>query len=327
MTKVETNRIDNYGDIFKDIQPWSGFVPRGYLVDFLGVLTDARFRTCFGLDPASVGGGDVQTRLLTIGDGEGWFEAVNWVVAANEARGHFTMVTLGACYAAQAVGSYRTLQLLNPMPYKLIAVEPDPENYEWVKRHMRDNGIDVEKQWLIQAALSDRNTPVLFPVGAPGTGANNCISTNEDKSRQIYAAQIIASGHAEEAVRNLIIKNSTGIMKDLVPGENFHAEIKILSAITLNDVLGPFDFIDYVESDIQQSEIVVFPAALDALKCKVRRVHIGTHGKDVHWSLHEMFEREGWNIVFSYEPNATHETALGTFVTNDGILTVRNPLL
>ena len=54
MAKVETNRVDHYADIFKGIQPWSGFVPRGYLVDFLGVLTDARFRTCFGVDPSSV---------------------------------------------------------------------------------------------------------------------------------------------------------------------------------------------------------------------------------------------------------------------------------
>jgi hypothetical protein len=327
MRTIETNRVEDYEGVFEGLSPWSGFVPSGYLADFLGTLTDARFRACFGIDPASVGGGHVQTRLLTIEDGEGWFEAVNWVLAAREARNRFTMVTLGACYAAQAVGSYRALQLLNPMPCKLVAVEPDPDNYEWAKRHMRDNGIDVEKQWLIRTALSDRNEPVLFPVGAPGSGANNCFSTNEETSRRIYASQIIGSGRAEEAVRNLMMNNTTGIMKDLVPGENFQAEIKVLSAITLTDVLGPFDFVDYVESDIQQSEIVVFPAAVEALKRKVRRVHIGTHGKDVHWSLHEMFEKDGWQMVFSFEPNATFNTALGTFSTNDGILTVRNPLL
>jgi hypothetical protein len=192
---------------------------------------------------------------------------------------------------------------------------------------MRDNGIDVDRQWLLQVALGDRNTPVLFPVGSPGSGANNCFSTNEDKSRRIYANQIIASGRTEEALRNLMINNSTGIVKDLVPGENFQAEIKVLSAISLTDILGPFDFVDYVESDIQQSEIVVFPAAVDALKRKVRRVHIGTHGKDVHWSLHEMFVKNGWEIVFSFEPNMEHKTAIGKFSTNDGILTVRNPLL
>jgi 3-oxoacyl-(acyl-carrier-protein) synthase len=51
-------------------------------------------------------------------------------------------ITLGACFAAQAVGAYRALQMLNPMPCKLVAVEPEPENIPWIRRHMRDNGID-----------------------------------------------------------------------------------------------------------------------------------------------------------------------------------------
>ncbi|MGH8647597.1 MAG: hypothetical protein ACREX4_25290, partial [Gammaproteobacteria bacterium] len=121
------NRLEEYTDIFNGIQPWSGMVLPGYFVDFLGILTDAAFRSSFGVVPDSVGGGHVATRLPVIEDGEGWFEAVNWVAAAREARERFTMITLGACYGAQAVGSQRALQLLNPMPYKLVAVEPEPE--------------------------------------------------------------------------------------------------------------------------------------------------------------------------------------------------------
>ena len=63
------------------------------------------------------------------------------------------------------------------------------------------------------------------------------------------------------------------------------------------------------------------------LKRKVRRIHIGTHGKDVHWTLHKLFEKNGWEMLFSYEPNSVHQSALGQFITNDGILTVRNPHL
>jgi hypothetical protein len=121
-----------------------------------------------------------------------------------------------------------------------------------------------------------------------------------------------------------IINNTTGLTKDLVPGQNFMAEIKLMSAVTLRDILSPVDFVDYVESDIQQSEIVVFPPYLDLLKPKVRRVHIGTHGIDVHRALHRLFEQDGWEIVFSFEPNAKHRCALGSFETNDGVLTVRN---
>jgi FkbM family methyltransferase len=319
------NDLESRADVFQGLIPWSGMVPTGYLVDFLGTLTDAQFRVPFGVNPATVGGGAVATRLPIIEDGEGWFEAVNWVEAAREARGRYVMITLGACYGAQAVGAHRALQALNPMPSKLVAVEPEPENWQWVRRHMRDNGINPDDHWLVPLAISDRNDPVLFPVGSPGTGAQNCYSTNEPMAREFYARDIIGRGGVEEALRNLLIRNTTGLTKDLVPGSNFMAEIKLVSATTLSDVLGPFELVDYLESDIQQSEILVFPPFIDLLKRKVRRIHIGTHGKDVHRSLHRLFAEHGWDIAFSYEPNASFDSPLGKFVTNDGVLTVRNP--
>jgi len=190
---------------------------------------------------------------------------------------------------------------------------------------MRDNGINPDDQWLLKSAISTRNDPVLFPIGSPGSGAQNCVATNEVSSRQIYANEIIRAGRAVEVLRNLMTTNSTGITKNLVQGENFPAEIKMVSAITLQDILGPFDIVDYMESDIQQSEILVFPPYMTLLKRKVRRVHIGTHGREVHTTLLQLFQRDGWDIVFNYEPNSTFSSPLGKFSTNDGVLTAVNP--
>jgi len=324
--RVQTNDLGAYADVFADIKPWSGKVPRGFLVDFWGTQTRAEYQAMFGVVPDRVGGAEEKTRVPSIADGEGWFEAVNWVAAAREARGRYVMVTLGACYGSQAVGSYRALQALNPLPYKLVAVEPDPENMAWTVQHFRDNGIDPDQQWLVQAALSDTNAPVFFPVGSPGTGAQNCFSTNELGAREAYVRELIARG-ADNALRNLLLHNSTGITKSLVPGRDFNAEVKLLSAVTLRDILCPFAFVDYLEADIQQSEILVFPPFMELLKKKVRRVHIGTHGRDVHLSLQSLLEKDGWDIVFNYEPNSDHTSALGSFKTNDGVLTARNPHL
>lgn len=324
------NQLEDYRNVFAGVEPWAGDVPRGHLVDFLGTLTDVRFLATLSLDPTKVGGSYQRTALPTIGDGkngEGWFEAVNWFAAAREARGHFVMISLGACYGAQLVGAYRALQRVNPMPCTLVAVEPVPENYQWTLQHLRDNGIDPNAHWLLPVAISDKNDPVFFPVGAPGTGAQNCYATNHNDARQQYADELTISGRAGEALRNLLLHNTTGIMKDLVPGRSFMAEIKLVSAVTLRDLLGPFNFVDYLESDIQQSEILVFPPYIELLNRKVRRIHIGTHGVEVHRSLHSLFVEHGWEIVFSFEPNARYHTSVGDFETNDGVLTVRNPRL
>jgi hypothetical protein len=321
------NRMELYADLFDGVTPWVGEVPKGYLVDFSGALTDAEFRTMFGVDPATVGGGPIKTRLPLIGDGEGWFEAANWVLAAREAKDRFVMITLGACYGAQAVGSYRMLQQLNPMPCKLVAVEPVPENLDWVARHFRDNGLDPADHWLVPQAIAGDIAPVLFPIGAPGSGAQNSIATNGRDARKFYVDVFTKAGPeaANTALRNLLLHNTTGLTRDLVPGTDFKAEIQMVSAITLRDLLSPFDRVDYLESDIQQSEIVVFPPFIDLLRRKVRRILIGTHGKDTHWSLHDLFAEHGWNIQFSFEPNGRYDTALGSFETNDGVLTVVNP--
>jgi hypothetical protein len=322
------NKLENVATVFDGITPWAGYVPTGYVADFLGILTNFKFHVLSGIDPATVGGGQVQTSLPVIGNGangEGWFEAVNWLASARAARGRYVMITLGAHYGAQAVGAFKAVQAVNPMPCKLVAVEPVPENYAWMIEHMRTNGIDPDKHWLVQTAIGVSNEPIYFPVGAPGTGANNSYATNEAAARKQYADMFIRERKAEEALRNLIMNNTTGIQKDLVPGRHLMAEIKLTSCVTVRDLVSPFDVVDYLESDIQQSEILVFPPHIDLLRKKVRRILIGTHGADVHEALHKLFADNGWEIVFSYAPNATHESALGRFTTNDGVLTVSNP--
>lgn len=330
-----TNNLEAFRGVFDGIKPFAGHVPHYFIADFLGQLIDIEFHPMLftdpNFDPEPVGNGYEQTSIprlsevKTPADAEAWFEAVDWVISAREATGRYVMITLGANYGAQAVGAYRALQAVNPLPAKLVAVEPVPGNIEWIKRHMRNNDIDPDQQWIVPLAISDTVEPLFFPVGGPGVGSNNCYSTNEKAARTHYADEFIGRGMAADALRNLLLNNTTGMMKDLVPGHDFQAEIKLVSAITLKELLGPFERIDLLESDIQQSEILVFPPFADLLRRKVRRIHVGTHGKEVHAALHNMFAKQGWEIIFSYEPNSLFESPLGNFETNDGVLTVRNP--
>jgi FkbM family methyltransferase len=319
-------RMDAFADGFAGVTPWRGHVPQGFLVDFLGTLTDASFRTDFGVDAATVGGSHQETTLPVLSrDGEGWFEAYNWVAAAREARGEFRMVTLGACYGAQAVGAYRALMQINPMPCKLVAVEPDPGNLAWLRKHFTDNGLDPDDHWIVEAALSDRRDPVLFPVGAVGLGQADCTWTNHPSERKYWAQMIIRHQLSDEVVDKLLVGNRTGIKVPLVPEGPPLAELRYVSAVTLDDVLAPFDHVDYVEADLQHSETIVFPPAMRQLTRKVRRVHIGTHSAQGHRQLRKMFEEMGWEILFSFEPLQTHQSSLGAFTVNDGILTALNP--
>ncbi len=321
------NDLEKHANLFDGITPWRGEAPKGFQVNFLGTLVDNNLRAMAGENNLSEGGNYQETRLPTVKDGEAWFEAYNAVMSAREATGHYTMISLGACYGGQAVDSFKALQLLNPMPCKLVAVEPVADNVTYTKQHFRDNGIEPDDHWILNATLSDTNKTVLFPDGSPCSGAQNCFSTNDEEARQRYVQFIIENKVEQMAIQNLILSNSTGLQVNLVAGTELKAELKFLSAVTLGDVLGPFDFVDYVECDIQQSEVIVFPPAIEALTKKVRRVLIGTHGHEAHKEMFDLFSSAGWEIVFSYEPNTDYETSLGSFHMNDGALTAVNPNL
>jgi hypothetical protein len=93
----------------------------------------------------------------------------------------------------------------------------------------------------------------------------------------------------------------------------------------LQDVLAPLDRVDLLETDIQRTEAEIFPPALELVNRKVRRVHLGTHGRDVHAMLRALFAEAGWEIVFDYGPGR-HMTPRGPLALgSDGILTARNP--
>ena len=149
------NRLEHFASLLDAVPPFSGMVPAGYTVDFLGTLTDVRFRERLPREPDSDAPRHVTTQAPTIADGEIWFEAVDWLVAAREARQRFVMMTLGAWYGAQAVGSYRALQSLNPLPAKLVVVEAEPSKWDYITQHLRDNGIDPTAHWLVPTAISD----------------------------------------------------------------------------------------------------------------------------------------------------------------------------
>jgi hypothetical protein len=329
LKSADENQLEKFQFIFDSIlAPPEVEAPPGYFVDFMGILTDSRFLTAAEHDQSMAGGGSRRISIPTLqdnfnADSEWWFETVDWFIAALEAREKFVMISLGASYGAQPVGAYKALMMVNPLPSKLVAVEADPHSCSWIRQHFKVNNIDPNDHWILQAAVSDTDEPVLFPVGASGLGSNNCVSTNEPKARSIWIDTIKRNGDPTTALENLIRYGSTGLMHDI--GAGFSGEVKFVSAVTVMDVLSPFEKIDLLECDIQQSEIVSLPPYLDLLRRKVKRIHIGTHGAGVHRALYHMFSKAGWQVVFNYKPNSTNESPWGRFSVNDGILTLQNP--
>lgn len=83
--------------------------------------------------------------------------------------------------------------------------------------------------------------------------------------------------------------------------------------------------VDYLEIDIQASEIRAVPPAADALNSKVNWIHLGTHGHDIHRHMRKLFDTWGWRVLVDLLPESTYRAPDREFDTQDGIIIARNP--
>ena len=317
------NNLGRHVDLFSKLQGWSGDVPEGVVVNFLGVLTAAEFLELYSPSNTIVTsmGSRAAASVPGVDDGEPFFEFASLYDAVLSAEGCFTMVELGGGYASRCVDAQAALDRYNAMPSKYVVVEAEPVHFEWAKRHMRANGIDPDQHWMINGAVSDTAEPVLFLVGE-GLYYNGIIAAEDALD---LCGQIDKLGQTQSVLRNMMATGHLGVQ---IPysskaGKHLH-DMKYVSARPLSELLQPLGVVDLMDVDIQGAEISVLPPAMRVLNDKVKRLHLGTHGREVHKFMWDMFFENEWVCEYDFPPFSDIETDWGNFSTSDGILTFVN---
>ncbi len=325
---IEENQqsIKKYEAIFEDIVPWSGNVPSGYVANFLGVLRSQDFligneRELYAY--AENGAYDVRMHHPEVCDGEEFFEWIDVLAAVRSARNSFTMIELGAGYAARSVNANAALDYCNPVPRKFVVVEGERQHFAWAQEHFKFNGADPNGHWFVPALVNATGMPELF-VHAAGRYCNMIVN---DKAIEEILGNIDRLNLSHSILGNLLRHADIGT--EFTIDDDFYGKVPLqigfISAVTLNTLLQPLDFVDYLDVDIQYAEHAVIPASIDMIEDRVKRVHIGTHSRDIHVELRALLQDRGWRQVFDFLPLAEHATLWGNFTTSDGILTAVNP--
>ncbi len=312
--------------LFAGIEPWKGRVQKGRHRNFLGALHPIEsWQRAEGFPDESE---FQETEIPTVAQGEGYFEWASTLSAVRAARGRFTMVSLGAHYGGPLVDAALALNQVNPMPCFLVGVEADPNMCSMLHEHFRENGLIPGNHWIVNSAVDDTNRPVVFPVSEIRTGSNATL--HEPRQREKLFEIINAAGGSGETLRNILVDGSTDVYAPLEsePGvPEARGELRLISAITVADIFRPLQYVDYLEVDIQGAEEWALPPAMDLLRSKVRLIHLGTHGREVHQVMESAFTERGWEVLVSLTPETRHETEAGTFQTGDGVLIIFNPAL
>lgn len=313
--------------VFEGIQPWQGYAPRGRHRNLFGAVRPVE-NSGNGQPPTESQETDFEeieqiSCTLPEADSEIYFEYYSLVSSLREARDRFVMVSLGAHFGGPLVTAAHALGHLNPMPYRLIGIEGDRHMVAMLKRHFADNGLDPSDHCIINAVVSDSNTPAVFPTSEVRTGANGALHALFQREA-IYDA-ITKADLSESVLQNVIATGSTGLCIPMYQGSDTKGELEFVSALTLTDILGLAGPTDYLDIDIQGMEAHALPPAADALNEKVKWLHLGTHGQDVHKYMRVLFESLGWRTLVDIRPESTYRAPARDFETQDGVFVARNP--
>jgi FkbM family methyltransferase len=288
----------SHHEIFANFARWQGEIEPEYLVNFLGVIT----RKSFVLgrnDPTT------QKQLVTPplpAFSEEYFEWIDVLEAVTQARNHFTMIELGAGYGRWMVNAVAALRAASNLPYTLIGVEPEPTHFKWMQQHFRDNGVDLSRSQLIEAAVAGGEGSVWFYVGRPAD----------------WYGQAIAPAIAGSALYKFIARLTK-------KARLFNEEVRKVPAVSLNALLGPLSRVDLIDLDVQGAELEVLAAAKEPLDAKVARVHIGTHSREIEAGLRALFNDLGWKNLNDYSISSECDTPYGKIKFGDGVQSWVNP--
>lgn len=322
-----------------------GQVPANYRPDFLGTMRRLQFTK--GLDerirrrairapqgdellgrPKSgdrlVGPPKSKDRLVGPPEfDEEYFEWIDLLESVVAARGSYTMLDLGAGFGRWSVrAAFAVCQFHGTLPCRLIAVEAEPTVFEWMKLHYLDNGLDPTRHTLIHAAVTQAPGDVFFYVGGPRGGPfdlppdawyGQSVTKDFELAEPSESDGIYQSGGMYGG--STIFRHRSGWRSIRVP------------SVTLASLLEGLGQVDLIDMDIEGQELPVIRSTIAALNQQVKRLHIGTHGKEIEDEIRQVLSGEGWSCWADYSLFSTSETPYGTINFENGVQGWVNPRL
>ncbi len=217
-----------------------------------------------------------------------WITIVETVLCAGE---RCVMPDLGSGYGRWLVNAGLLSRHLRRAPF-VIGVEAEDTHFRWMKEHLADNGISPEEQRLFHSPITGKRQGVPFTIGHPDDW---------------YGQAVLPS--AEAGFGNW---------------PNAHVEMR--QSIILEDLIGDMPVVDLLDLDIQGMEAEVISSSIELIHKRVKRLHVGTHSREIEATLRQVMSAIGRHAHFDY-PGATNNcpTAAGPINFGDGVQCWINP--
>lgn len=183
-----------------------------------------------------------------------------WRAARDCADPVFVFAEIGAGYGRWSVYAATVVHALIPGKHThVIAVEPDPDHFQWLREHLRENGVTHH---------------TLFKC--PVTGTPEIRWFHQGNPARWYGQGIVLGWG-----RTVWL---------IVHGEH----VLPRKTCTLERVFRDFDRVHLADIDIQGFELDVLRNTPEKTLDKVHRLYLGTHSPEIEAGLRELLGGMGW---------------------------------
>lgn len=284
--------------IFYEFEEKFKTVSRKENSDFLGAVYDSAYAAPQG-----------SSAIPQIDDE--YFEWLNILCSAIDAKEKYTFVELGAGYGRWCARAFNAAKLcgISSENIYLIGVEAEPQHAIWFNEHMMCNHIPNHSVVLHEALISDNNEIGEIVVTSP-QGLTSFNWYGQAKQKNISPTAIAG------------IKTYMG--RELFVDKGGWGRIRC-QTLTLETLLKDHDLINVIDMDVQGEELNIVKNSIKILNEKVMRLFIGTHSNAIDRELSNLLSTNKWTCVNNYDCGKLQKTPYGMIEFQDGVQYWVNP--
>lgn len=294
--------------IFDFFEPFTGCVPIEQEIDFIG----SRSLPHYTSSRAQRSQEEIKTEIPPVN--EEYFEWIDALMSVYDAGDTYTAVELGAGYGRWGVRCGLAARTKMKRAVRIFFAEAEPRHVIWLRDHTELNGFRETEVTLYEAAVSNKSGVTMFYVGTPDEFGG-------DLPRKWYG-QAITKGYEIRAAAPPVAEVYEG--HPVITHASGSKSIEI-EQVDVADVIDDWGVVDFLDLDVQGEEAKIIKRAIRKISSNVKRLHIGTHGRDLECELRDVLSSHGWTNVRDYSCGEINSTPYGEVSFEDGVQSWINP--
>jgi FkbM family methyltransferase len=305
------------------LPPYEGPAPVGGDADYYGVMYSPRLK----MDPQKSYGNSNDNELISSftyesrqtdypGFNEEYFEHIDLIESIRTAKDRYVMFELGSNYGRWGLRAFKYLQRCGIKDFELVFIEGEPLHFRDLHHHLKLNKVPMNKAKCFEALVT----------GSMGNAPLAVTRPQNPHPRQ-WRGQGLQRHVTLETLKEPRFTAQPYFDKTMLFDAKKQEGFLVVPTITLTSLLQPYSCVDLIDMDIQGAEADVVEESIDELNARVRRLHIGTHSREIEARLRAILGQQGWLGAYDFPNHSINETPYGALDFCDGVQSWINPRL